>query len=460
MKQLKTILLSVMIAAAMTATAENSTATRERIRQDPALASGVYRLYPTEFAAQTPAPKGYEPFYISHYGRHGSRYILRNYKFETVLAVFEQARQQGALTPHGADVYARLLRAREICDRRAGDLSPLGREQHRGIADRMWRNWPSVWHRHPEVTACATTIPRVIVSMGEFAGELWRHDPKLNIVMETGPRFMRFLNPYHYDNDYALGKHIDKYRHPVGDWVPAWERFRDGIVDNRRVLASLFDERFAAEGIEDSYTFVFNLFKNVTCMPNTPVKEDFTDIFTNDELYCWWRLINAIFYFEKGPSGVGGGFLNRVTDTLLKDFVDDADAKIAEGKAAVTLRFGHDGVLMGLFNTMQLPGWSFRAPDIESIEETWHDFDIPMASNLQWIFFRHKRTGEVLVKMLINEEEALFPDAIPSDIKPYYRWKDVRDFYKGHLAGSYYEFGSAWGTGAWQRGEQPQRPRN
>ena len=32
---------------------------------------GVYWAYPLDFAPQTKAPKGYKPFYISHYARQG-----------------------------------------------------------------------------------------------------------------------------------------------------------------------------------------------------------------------------------------------------------------------------------------------------------------------------------------------------------------------------------------------------
>ena len=50
----------------------------EEITANPEKAGGVYLAYPTEFAPQSKAPKGYKPFYISHYGRHGSRYLISN----------------------------------------------------------------------------------------------------------------------------------------------------------------------------------------------------------------------------------------------------------------------------------------------------------------------------------------------------------------------------------------------
>jgi hypothetical protein len=46
----------------------------EQIKSDPKKSYGTD--YPYAFTATqlTKAPSGYKPFYISHYGRHGSRY--------------------------------------------------------------------------------------------------------------------------------------------------------------------------------------------------------------------------------------------------------------------------------------------------------------------------------------------------------------------------------------------------
>lgn len=404
---------------------------RDEILADLTKARGEYRLYPTEFAEQTPVPKGYKPFYISHYGRHGSRYILRNHKFDSVLKVFAEGHDAGKLTPLGEDVYGRLLRTAEVCQGRAGDLSALGQEQHVAIAKRMYEAYPEIFRSKPEVFAVSTTVPRCLISMFAFTGELLRHDPHMDLTTDTGSIYMPYLNPYYKDNIPALSDHIDEYRYPVGPWVDEWYAFRREIIDNRRILDSLFAPDFGAN-IERPYDFVFNLWKVAINTPNTPSKEDYLDLFTPDEQYSWWRLINAIFYYEKGPSGTGGGFLDWVSSKLLKNFIDDADEKVAAGVPAVTLRFGHDGVFMGLFNSMRLKNWSEKAPSMARIEEKWHSFDIPMACNLQWIFYRNPKTGDVLVKQLLNEEELDFP--LESDVKPYYHWKDVKALYDKVLA--------------------------
>jgi hypothetical protein len=150
-------------------------------------------------------------------------------------------------------------------------------------------------------------------------------------------------------------------------------------------------------------------------------------------------MVNAIFYHEKGPSGIQQKFLNGVSAPLLEKILEDAEQKVANGKEAVTLRFGHDGNIMGLLNTMRIPGWCEQVDNYDDIEKYWNDFNIPMGCNLQWIFYRNKQ-GEVLVKMLLNEEEIAFPKQIDSSMAPYYRWEDVRKFYRDLLP-QIYEIG-------------------
>ena len=49
---------------------------RKDFEKDKNLSAGNYVAYPGPQKVLTPAPKGYRPFYISHYGRHGSRYLI------------------------------------------------------------------------------------------------------------------------------------------------------------------------------------------------------------------------------------------------------------------------------------------------------------------------------------------------------------------------------------------------
>ncbi len=97
----------------MTAVAQTA---REDIAADPCRAGGVYYAYPETEHRYTPAPKGYKPFYISHFGRHGSRWLLQQSEYDDLLRIMTGARDAGVLTPFGEDLAERVQRA---CDEAA-----------------------------------------------------------------------------------------------------------------------------------------------------------------------------------------------------------------------------------------------------------------------------------------------------------------------------------------------------
>ena len=426
MKRLLIVLAAVGFT--LSAVAQEQTA-REKIFADPSYALGVYRLYPTEFKEQTPVPKGYKPFYISHSGRHGSRYVLRDEKFDRAYNVFADAAHFGKLTEFGQEIYDRMTRSKVDTYGRGGELSLKGQEQQRQIASRMYNNYKQVFKKAEYIDTKATIVPRVLMSMTAFCDELMRHDNSLDIHYECGKPFQKWLNPYYKDNDPRLAEYIDRYRHTANcEWMKEWREYRRQNVDISRILNSLFKPDYV-KSMPFPHDFIFHLFKTATSFPGTPTSESILDVFTTEELYQQWKLVNIIFYHEKGPSGIKDKFLNGVSTPLLEKIIEDAEQKVAEGKPAVTLRFGHDGNIMGLLNTMRIPGWCEEVDNYEDVEKYWNDFNIPMGCNVQFIFYRNKK-GETLVKLLLNEEELSLPKQIDSSLAPYYRWEDVQKFYR------------------------------
>ena len=55
----------------------------------PEQTGSIYYAYPVPSSTYTPAPTGYEPFYISHYGRHGSRWMTADERYTEVICVFD-----------------------------------------------------------------------------------------------------------------------------------------------------------------------------------------------------------------------------------------------------------------------------------------------------------------------------------------------------------------------------------
>ena len=101
MKRLTTILLTLCMTLGLCA----QTA-REEIKANKFLSASNYLDYDNYPAtkAQTPAPKGYEPYLMNHYGRHGSRWLTSENSYLNPLETLRKAKEQGKLTATGEDV--------------------------------------------------------------------------------------------------------------------------------------------------------------------------------------------------------------------------------------------------------------------------------------------------------------------------------------------------------------------
>ena len=114
---------------------------KDDFKKDRLMSAGNYWAYPGPQKAQTPAPKGYKPFYISHYGRHGSRYLIGTKDYDTTYFTLAKADSLGKLTPLGKATMGKLKLIREEAMLRDGELTQRGAEQHKGIARRMYQNF-------------------------------------------------------------------------------------------------------------------------------------------------------------------------------------------------------------------------------------------------------------------------------------------------------------------------------
>ena len=130
--------------------------------------SGCEGPYRFDAPALTPAPKGYVPFYISHYGRHGSRYAWNAKTYTDVKQVLDVAEKAGALTELGKQIRQDFLDFWFIPWVNTGDLVELGWDQHTEIARTMAADFPEVFSAGGTVLARSSTSPRAIVSMNAF----------------------------------------------------------------------------------------------------------------------------------------------------------------------------------------------------------------------------------------------------------------------------------------------------
>lgn len=422
----KILLLSSFIIFVISLSAQS---VREDMRRDILSLASNYRAYPTpEQKKLTPAPKGMKPFYISHYGRHGSRFHTKPSMYNAPYTTLQKADSLGKLTPLGRDVLQRLGVIRKDAENRWGDLTPLGALQHQQIAKRMFQRFPEVFKDQAEVDARSTSVGRCVLSMENMLMQLLRLNPQLNIHYNATHRDAEYLN-YQDKPLFALKSNkasLDLYN----KYVKRYER-------HDHLMQSLFnDTAYVRHQVNGSDLFL-QLMIVAAIMQNTELRDEVSlfDIFTEDELYYNWRIGNVRWYIGWGACPVNGGVQPYTQRNLLRRIIQDADSCILQSKTKVQLRFGHETVLMPFVCLLDLNGYGVVLDDLEQLEEHgWVNYRIfPMAANIQFIFYRRNPTDrDVLFKVLLNENEATLP--LPTDTPPYYKWSDFREYYLKKLA--------------------------
>jgi len=466
--------------------------TIEELRAHPEYTASGYLPYPEpdKSVKLTKAPAGYKPFYISHYGRHGSRYHHNADDYKYLFETLSKADSAGKLTQQGKY----LLIAAQILEQkatpRAGDMTKVGTMQQEGIAKRMAKNFPDLFKSHkvngqkvmPHVDAYASTSGRCIVSMSAFAAGLSREAPEVDFRFDSGKSLMDFICRFDW-NDMEYTK--------VKSYTDESDKIWAG-VNTQALMQKIFNDSAYAANIDASgfYNKLFEISKSMLgvdkplkdmihanlCDITTNKCNDILDsIFTIEESIARWQAQNAWWY-----SVIGTSPLQQTTKgidyakTTLENILNEADRAIAGDKAlnekknakgkaqevkqetVATLRFGHDITLLTLSGLMQLSVANARVSDLSKLHEQWTDFRIiPMAANLQMVFYKKAaKAGQeepILVKFLYNEREVTVPVMCEDNAEtggdktarkaankcpaaPYYRWDDVRNFYGKILA--------------------------
>ena len=419
MKGKRSLFLLLLIATLLPAGAQTVI---DLIREKPQYASCNYNTYPDSIKAkQTPAPQGKHPFYISHYGRHGSRYINNRSGFDIPYKMMLHADSVEELTPIGKRVLeeARLIMA--DTEGQWGDLTSYGKKQQRQIGRRMAENFPEVLCPGARVTAISTVVTRCVESMGSFLTEMLQVEPQLNITMEASQRNMWFLN--------ARTPLRNNYLTPEAK--KAYEAYIANRTGNSRLMEMIFKNPDIVEELVDELYFNYYLMKMGLFQSNTHLYMNtfLKDLFHTDELYRMWQIDNVLWYIQHGACKLNGGRQPYSQAGLLRKLIADADSCLQMERPGVQLRFGHETVLLPLVCLIGVNGYDLATDNLDELEEKgwWCSSIFPMASNLQFIFYRSGLNDkDVLLKVLLNEEEAQLP--IPTDCAPYYHWNDFRSY--------------------------------
>ena len=391
--------------------------------------AGLYHHYEFDDVHDMPPPEGYKPFYISHYGRHGSRY-QRDESRLRACSVMQEAAKAGILTDPGSNLLWRLDRIAEVHKGMYECLAVRGAEEHRRLAQRMHDRFADVFSGGGMVRCQASTFHRCLTSMANFTTVLKGAAPQLDFTFDTGEKYMKHLLPW-FSEDENIRDEIGKARNRALAEMVKPDRLmrllfadspkRDGIIgDPRRFVADLFSVAAAFQSLDRELGGL-----------------GIYDFFTRDEILALARYKNFRYYIGIGNSVEFGDKVTGLAKWLAKDFVKRADEAVERGGVCADLRFGHDSGLMPFIGFLGLEGPGDRVPAAESWKSCPQWKYMPMAANIQIVLYR-KEGCEELAKILLNEREI-----VVRGLKPYcgryYLWRDLRGYLVNRSADTFSE---------------------
>lgn len=408
------LLLAIMPAIGQTA--------MELIEDEPHLAFGnMYPYHPMD-SVYSQVPDGYEVFYISHFGRHGSRYDIEETSKYKVISTMRGHYEAGHLTDKGEQLYRDIMTIRNATDGNCGQLTARGAKEHREIAKRMYARFPELFAGSKKVDTYTTMVQRVIDSRDSFIASMKEENPMLDFSLNysRGDKWAlqevsgRALSK---EESAILGR--DKHIAAVRDEL--WRQW-----DGSRFASEIFKNPKDAGDAKMLMYQIVSATKTLACLDGD--MPDVSKYFTAEELFHIWRRSNMVWYTRHGITEDNEGLRADIKGRLIAEaIIEDAQQAISsKGRTAATLRFGHDGDLNPLLSFLNIEGTN--CTDLYQMTEQARNFEIVRtAANLQLIFYRNAK-GDVLVKALRNEKEARI-----EGVKPfkgmYYKWKDVRKYW-------------------------------
>lgn len=413
---------------------------------------GLMYEYVAPNVTYTAPPKGFKPFYLSHYGRHGSRYMLNTPQYERPYQILQDALDKGVLTDFGKTVLKRVEIMMKDADGRLGDLTDKGQEQHKGITRRMMQNYPKLF-KNGNLVVRSTASHRVIVSMMSGITEIYRTYPDIHIDYNASDHDAYYLNKEDpavssfknsREKTAAVNEFNARHTHPERLMTVL---FTDTTFITRYAMRTSSSMRRtgtaaaapASTRVTDASATLYNdLYDMAANMQSHNLGIDLNDVFTAQEWYDSFLKNNLYWYSVSAFSPLTGDIVPYGRCTLLNDFLTCADEAIEGNGVTANLRYGHDTELFPFLCLMDINDCGWSVSDLEKVADKWVEYDIVhMGSNIQWIFFRNK-SGKVLVKFLLNEEEARIPLDCYTDEKGnrhefYYEWEKVREFYQAKI---------------------------
>ncbi len=377
-------------------------------------------MMPYDFELCTPAevPDSLQPFFINYVARHGARFLSSEKKVKNISEALDKARKTGTITPLGEEMVSLVA---EVCRHTAGRwgaLDSVGCVEQQRLAESMSTMWPSVTG-NGVVQACATYVPRVVMSMYEFSHRLCSLNPDIQIYTGEGHQYDRLLRFFDANPVYATYL-ADK------PWKPEYDAFVNNYISSapaRALVGDIYSEAELRKLTLDVYGVIQSLRAAGLPAPTTRWMS------AEDYRKCW-EAANLEHYYARS--------INRFSREpaiaaipLLRDIIDTADTAVrnesfGEIPLKAAMRFGHAETLMPLLSLCDVEGCN--APDVTTAADVvskWRDYEIvPLGANFEIVLLQAP-SGTIYALTRLNGRDVKV-GSFDSALVP---WADLRDYW-------------------------------
>lgn len=380
-------------------------------------------MMPLVFPAETPVlPDSLTPFFVSHIGRHGARFLSSQRKIVHLRQVLDET---SSLTPDG-EAFSRLLD--EVASRTAGRwgaLDSLGEAEQSRVAATLDAMLPGFF-AHGNVTAMSSYVARCVASMYAFCHELGRRNPGLQMTASSGPDYNPVLRFFETDSIYAA--YLKN-----GDWRKIYDDYYSSTVPAGP--ASRLSAAFGPLGTGELQRITMEMYAVLQSLSAAGLPADISRFMSPVEYHACWLVSNlehALCRTDTPWSDLPG----KGASALLRDILSTADLAVGsrqEGPVVkAVFRFGHAETVMPLFSLMEIPGCTVPSDATPAtVGTSWNDsFVSPLGANLQMIFCTSS-SGKVYVMTLLNGRPT---PSMPGADSAVTEWPRLRAFWHDLLS--------------------------
>ena len=396
---------------------------------------GTKTPYTPPHAAYTSPPAGYQPVFINYVGRHGARFLTKAGADQKVLETLQAAEKSNALTGTGKKIEEIAQRLQAAGKGNYENITLLGQEEQEAIGERMEYIYKNVFSGRG-IEVMTTWKVRTQQSAEAFLKGLagYKGEKRYERAPDSMDTTLRFYDLSPAYTRYKKGNLIRRS-------LDSLDKDSRTLATARRICARVFTPSYVkdltktsraltfADDLYDLYAIGWSMSGEVRNAGHPGDSEGLGIVFDREDLE-WMEFRNgAADFLEKGPGFDSIGVQVKVAAPLLADLINSFDKAIGQPDAGdAVLRFTHAEAIAPLAALMGISGASTPVTSIYKYHEHWNAGNvIPLSANIQWVLYAGPGARDYLVKVLLNEREAILP--VTTSLWPYYRWEDLRTYY-------------------------------